>query len=198
MGKISGAAHAGAVERRLAASTGIGPASVAEFFWCFSALGLSGFGGVTPWARRMLVDRKKWLSDAEFAELLGLGQILPGSNISNLAIILGREYFGWRGAVSAICGLHMFPLCIIVALGLGYRAYGQQAWVQHLLGGVLPVAAGMVIATGVKLMLSLPRTLHGGAFIALTFVAAALFQFSLPSILLILAPLAVAATWRRP
>ena len=120
MAKFSSAAHAAPAARRLAAGNAGGPASLAEFFWCFSALGRSGFGGVTPRARRLLVDRKKWISDLEFAALLSLGQLLPGSNISNMAIMLGRQYFGWRGAVAAICGLHMFPLCIIVALGLGW------------------------------------------------------------------------------
>ena len=190
-----------AMQTAAAAETGVetpvaGPAGVNELFWCFSSLGLTGFGGVTPWARRILVDRKRWLTNLEFAELLTLGQLLPGSNISNMAIMLGRSYFGWRGAVAAVCGLHMFPLIIIILLGLAYHRYGQLAWVQHLLGGVLPVAAGMVIATAIKLIRGFPRTVHTAGFFLLTFGAAALLHLSLGMILLVLAPLAMATAWR--
>jgi chromate transporter len=50
----------------------------------FLALGLMGFGGVLPLARRMLVEERRWLSGAEFADLLGLCQFLPGGNVINL------------------------------------------------------------------------------------------------------------------
>ena len=57
-------------------------------------MGLLGFGGVLPWARRVLVEERAWLSEREFAELLGMCQILPGPNVVNLAVILGAR---WQG-----------------------------------------------------------------------------------------------------
>lgn len=172
------------------------PASLRELFWCFSLLGSIGFGGVTPWARRILVDRKHWIDDREFADLLSVGQLLPGSNVSNLAIILGRSYFGWRGAVAAVCGLYLLPLCFILILGVAYQYYGDLPAVQKMLGGVMPVAAGLVIATGIKLARSFPVSAHTVGFGLLTFVAMALLKLTLPVILLAVAPLAIGAAWR--
>src|SRR5437899_4114096 len=143
------------------------PASCRELFRSFAWIGLSGFGGVLPWARRMLVERKQWLTDLEFAELLSMGQLLPGPNISNLAVILGRQYFGIKGAFAAASGLYAFPFCIILMLGWAYQRYGQLPIVQHMLNGVMPVSAGLVIATALKLLRSFPRTWHTASFMLL-------------------------------
>ena len=76
----------------------------AALFLCFLEMGLSGFGGVLPWARRGLVEKRGWLTEQEFAEVLSLGQFLPGPNIGNMSIIIGSRFAGWRGAVAAFCG----------------------------------------------------------------------------------------------
>ena len=61
--------------------------TVAELFTAFLALGLIGFGGVLPLARRMVVEQRRWLNPAEFTDLLGLCQFLPGGNIIKLYTI---------------------------------------------------------------------------------------------------------------
>ena len=67
----------------------------------FLKIGLSGFGGVLPFARRMLLDQKQWLTELEFNEVLALSQFLPGPNIINVAIIIGRRLQGPAGALAA-------------------------------------------------------------------------------------------------
>ena len=73
----------------------------AELFRGFSRVGLSGFGGVLPWARRLLVDTERWLTAEEFNVLLGLCQFLPGPNVVNLAVAVGVTMF-ISGAVEKI------------------------------------------------------------------------------------------------
>jgi chromate transporter len=80
-------------------------AGVLDLFTAFMGVGLSGFGGVLPFARRMLVDRRRWLSPAEFTEVLGLSQLLPGPNIVNVTIYVGARFAGIPGAVAAFLGL---------------------------------------------------------------------------------------------
>ena len=64
----------------------IGPSvSLAALFAGFFRIGMIGFGGVLPWARRMLVEQRKWLTAQEFTDLLALCQFLPGPNVVNLA-----------------------------------------------------------------------------------------------------------------
>ena len=74
------------------------PADCTELFRAFNRLALQGFGGVLPVAHRELVERQRWLSPQQFVELLTLGQVLPGPNIINMAIVIGDRFFGWRGA----------------------------------------------------------------------------------------------------
>ena len=68
-------------------------------------LALRGFGGVLPWVHRALVEERGWLTREEFVELLALGQLLPGPNVINLAVMAGDRWFGWRGSVAAVAGM---------------------------------------------------------------------------------------------
>lgn len=173
------------------------PASCRALFWSFAWIGLSGFGGVLPWVRRVLVEQKKWMTPAEFTELLSMGQLVPGPSVSNFAVMLGRRYFGLKGAVATVMGLYFFPMCIILVLGYLYQSYGQLPLVQHILDGVKPVSAGLVLATSIKLIASLPRALHTALFVSLTFIAITLLHLPLVLTMLALAPLAIGAAWRQ-
>src|SRR5438552_10156123 len=100
------------------ASTAGPPATVStsELFVGFLKIGLSGFGGVLPFARRMLVEQQHWLSELEFLDVLSLSQFLPGPNIVNVSIIIGRRFRGVTGAIAASAGLLLMPLVIVLAL----------------------------------------------------------------------------------
>src|SRR5689334_12613673 len=66
-----------------------------ELFLLFSQLGLSSFGGgVSAWIHRAFVERRGWLSEAEFSAALALGRIMPGANVVNLAILVGQRLRG--------------------------------------------------------------------------------------------------------
>ncbi len=80
--------------------------SPGELARAFAEMSLHGFGGVTPWAHHILVERRGWLGDREFAELLSLSQLVPGDNVSNLAVIFGYRYGGTRGSLAALGSLY--------------------------------------------------------------------------------------------
>ncbi|MCC2618345.1 chromate efflux transporter [Aestuariibacter halophilus] len=82
------------------------PGTAREVFLTFLQLGLTAFGGPTAhigYFRRALVERRAWLSDAQFTHLLALCQFLPGPASSQLGFALGYERAGWRGAMAAFC-----------------------------------------------------------------------------------------------
>ncbi len=133
------------------------PASCADLFRVFNRLALQGFGGVLPIAHRELVERERWLSPLQFVELLTVSQVLPGPNIVNMAIILGDRHFGWRGALAASAGLLALPLLIVLGLAVVYQRFADQPQVAGALRGMGAVAAGLVIATAVKLARTLKR-----------------------------------------
>jgi chromate transporter len=130
----------------------IGPG---ELFVAFSQLALSGFGGVLPFAYRALVEKRQWLEAREFASLLAIAQVMPGPTICNLSVMIGQRYAGFAGASAALGGMVLGPSCIVVALGIAWQHYGDLTAVREALHGMSSVAIGLILATAVKMGISL-------------------------------------------
>jgi len=167
-----------------------------ELFIAFSQLALSGFGGVLPWAHRTLVERKGWLTQREFVDTLALGQLLPGPNIGNMAVMIGYRFAGYPGAMAAIGGLVGGPFLLMVAAGMLYSSYGALPLVQQALSGMSAVAAGLVLATGLKMTGGLKRHWRPWLFIALALAGVGALRWPLLAVVGALAPFAIAAAWR--
>jgi len=157
---------------------------------------MCGFGGVMPWARRMIVERRRWLSAAEFTDMLGLCQFLPGGNIMNVAVALGARFHGAAGAVVAFVGLMAAPVGVVIALGAVYDRYGELPAVRHGFAGLAAAAAAMVLANALKIAAPLRRQPLGIAIAVLTFVAIAALRLPLPPVLLAMVALSTVLMWR--
>ena len=167
-----------------------------ELFLAFSQLALSGFGGVLPWAHRALVERRGWLTQREFVDTLALGQLLPGPNIGNMAVMIGYRFAGYTGAAAAFSGLVAGPFLLMIAAGLLYQTYGALPLVQQALSGMSAVAAGLVLATGLKMTGSMKRHWRPWLFTALALAGVGALRWPLLAVVGALAPFAIAAAWR--
>ena len=171
------------------------PASLMQLFLVFSGLALRGFGGVLPWAQRVLVEERQWLSREEFLETLAFGQLLPGPNVCNVAIMVGDRWFGWRGAVTALAGMLAAPLALVlIAISL-YGQVADEPVLRHALAGMGAVAGGLFMATAVKLALGARRQWQWLGFGLLAFVGLAAFRIPMAVLMLGLAPVAVGAAF---
>lgn len=176
------------------------PASLCELFVTFMLLALQGFGGVLAVSQRVLCDQKRWLSHEQFVEVLALSHVVPGPNVCNLALIVGERFFGWRGAFSALAGMMLVPLLIVLALTATYAHVDFSPAVAGALKGMGAVTAGLIIGTG----LTLVRTLIGNVMRApacilvglATFVAVAILHWPVWSSIGI-GVLACAFAWHR-
>ena len=168
-----------------------------ELFLAFSQLAMSGFGGVLPWAHRTLVERKGWLTQREFVDTLALGQLLPGPNIGNMAVMIGYRFAGYAGAAAAFAGLVGGPFVLMIALGMLYSTYGSLPLVQQALSGMSAVAAGLVLATGLKMSRSMKRRRRPWLFAILALAGVGALRWPLLLVVGTLAPFAIAAAWRR-
>jgi len=166
-----------------------------ELFFAFSQLALSGFGGVLPWAHRTLVEKKGWLTQREFVDTLAMGQLLPGPNIGNMAVMIGYRFAGYTGAAAAFAGLVGGPFLLMIAAGLLYQTYGTLPLVQQALSGMSAVAAGLVLATGLKMTASLRRHWRPWLFAALSLAGVGALRWPLLAVVGGLAPFAIAAAW---
>jgi chromate transporter len=177
------------------------PQSALEIFRVFNRLALQGFGGVLAVAQRELVERQRWLDAAQFLELLSLGQVLPGPNIVNMALMIGDRFLGWRGAAAALGGLMCVPLVIVLALAALYGQFVHQPMVAGALRGMGAVAAGLVIATALKLVVTLRSNVLGwklgGLFALLALLAIGVLRWPMVGVVLGLGTVAVTAAWAR-
>ena len=177
------------------------PSSLADLFVSFTVLALQGFGGVLAVVQRELVEKKKWLTREEFIEEWAVAQIMPGPNVINLSITLGSRYFGWRGALAALAGMLTFPLLVVLGLALAYSRFSEDPHVRGALRGMGAVAAGLIIATGLKLLPALQKNVLGvplcAAFGGVGFIAIAWLRLPLAWVLLGLGGIACAIAWRK-
>lgn len=173
------------------------PPPLSGIFLTFALTSLSGFGGVLPWARRMIVEQRKWLTAEGFNEVFSLSQFLPGPNIVNFSVVIGARFRGALGSLAAVTGLLAPPLAIVITLGLLYARYGEIAAVQRALAGLAAAAAGLLIATSIKMAEPIfRRPLALGPFVALAaFGAVGLMRWPLHWVLLVLAPASLALAW---
>jgi chromate transporter len=165
------------------------PRSLRELFTGFLAIGARSFGGVMPWAHRTMVEERRWLTQADFAETIGLCQFLPGPNIGNASIVLGKRWFGLRGALVAAAGLYALPLVWVLALGALYLEYAEHTYVRAVVTGVGAAGAGLFIGTAVKLGTALVRKPAALVLLAGCFLAVGVGRISM----LLVMPLAALA-----
>jgi chromate transporter len=177
------------------------PQSLTDLFVSFTLLALQGFGGVLAVVQRELVEKKRWMTRQEFVEEWAVAQIMPGPNVVNLSLMIGHRYFGLRGAMAALAGMLTVPLLVVLLLALVYAQFAGHPGVAGALRGMGAVAAGLIAATGLKLMgalkthpLGLPVCI---ALALLCFAAIALLRLPLAYVLLGLGGLACTLTWRR-
>ena len=166
------------------------PSSKSDLFWSFSWLALQGFGGVLAVVQRELVEKKQWLTREEFVEDWAVAQILPGPNVVNLSLMLGDRYYGLTGALLAMAGMLSLPLLVVLAMALLYSGVADVPQIQGALRGMGAVTAGLITATGLKLLPAVNRNPMGMGLcwcvVALTFVAIALLRIPLVWVLLCL------------
>lgn len=177
------------------------PAGCRALFIAFSRLSLQGFGGVLPIAQRELVERTGWLTPAEFAESLSVGQVLPGPNVVNLSLMIGDRFFGLRGALSALAGMLVLPMVLVLLLATLYRGFAEVPAVAGAVHGMGAVAAGLVLAMALKLLPTLARNPLGRALWAPIALACALavawWRWPLVAVILGLGSASCLLAWRR-
>lgn len=113
-----------------------------ELFLIFLRLGLTSFGGPVAhlgYFRSELVERRRWLTDAAYADLVALCQFLPGPASSQVVIGIGFLRGGYLGALLASLGFTLPSMLLMIAFGYGLIGLGD-------LPGVTAAVVGLLIA----------------------------------------------------
>ena len=155
------------------------PATLRELFLGFLSIGARSFGGVMPWAHRVLVEERRWISQEDFTAVVGLCQFLPGPNVGNASIVLGRRWFGIKGSIVAFLGFFGLPFVWVLALAALYADFASEPMVKRVVVGVAAAGAGLFIGTAIKLAKPIARSPAGLAVAVGCFIAVGIGRVSM-------------------
>ena len=147
------------------------PGRLREVTTYFVRLGSTAFGGPAAHIALMrhdLVERKGWIDDAEDAELIGLANLVPGPNSTEVAMHVGRLRAGTRGLVAAGLAFIAPAFTMLLVLAWLYDRYGTRPGFRSVLAGIAPVVVVLIV----QAILQLARTsLRSGSTIAIAVLA---------------------------
>src|SRR5208282_3544543 len=131
----------------------------------FLRLGTTAFGGPAAHIAMMeeeFVRRRGWVSHADFLDMLGASNLVPGPSSTEMAIHIGHQRGGWRGLVVAGMCFILPAMLIVMACAWAYATFGSLPQVQGVLYGVKPV----IIAVVLQALWGLGRTAIKNRFLA--------------------------------
>ncbi len=157
-----------------------------QLFTSFLKMGLLGFGGVLPWARRVLVGERRWLGDREFAELIGVCQVVPGPNVVNLSVIIGARAQGPIGSLIAVTGILFVPVGVMLLIATFYASVAHEPLARNAIAAASAAAGGLIYGTGMRLLLQTRPPLRGLVIGGAAFVAVGVLRWPLLSVIVVL------------
>jgi len=124
------------------------PSHLKEVTLLFLRLGLTAFGGPAAHIAMMhdeTVNKRKWMSDQEFLDLVGATNLIPGPNSTEMAIHIGFLRAGWPGLIAAGLSFITPAMLIVLFIAWGYIQYGSTPQVEWLLYGIKPVIIAIIV-----------------------------------------------------
>jgi len=161
----------------------------------FGSLGIIGFGGPAAHIalmRREVVERRRWLTDAQLVDMIGITSLIPGPNSTELAMLVGRLRGGGAGLAVAGLAFILPAAAIVLVLAWAYVTFGQTPTGEALLYGIKPVVVALV---GVALVAFARTALTGPLRIAVAAAVSLLWVAGVNELVLLAAgAVAVAVT----
>jgi chromate transporter len=147
---------------------------IARVFAVLSLASIGGANAILPEIRRQAVDVQGWMNDAAFTQVFAISHVAPGPNIIMVSLI-GWRVAGLAGLVVATIAI-MAPSCALAFLvARGMARWSESHWIALIKEGLIPVALGLILASGVAMMrttdrnvLTLAISLMTTAFVVLT------------------------------
>jgi chromate transporter len=154
-----------------------------------SAGGGSGIAG----ARRIIVESRRWISDQEFGDIISLCQLMPGPNIVGISVCVGEKIRGVMGAAAALCGFLVIPWTVGLSFGLLYLKFTHLMVLKNILDGIAPTAAGLLVATGLRLLTPHLQRRASLMFAVISYCLIVFLRVPLLAVILSLVPLSIVA-----
>ena len=170
--------------------------SLPVLFLAFLRLGATSFGGGTSaWTHRDIVERRKWLDEERFLQVLTVAQVMPGANPVNLAVYVGLQLRGYAGAAVAAVGMVFPAFCIILLFGVAYRQLSGHPEAQAVLRGLACVGVASTVVMGIKTARRLKGQLVPIAIAVAVFLMVGILRWPLVAVVAVFIPVSIGASY---
>lgn len=120
-----------------------------ELFWTYLKIGTFTLGGgyaMLPLIQKEVVERKHWIDEEEFLNMIALAQAAPGLIAVNSAVFIGWRVYGWRGVIATVLGAVLPSFVIILAIAMVFQDFKDQPAVEAVFKGVRPAVVALIAA----------------------------------------------------
>ncbi len=120
-----------------------------QLFYTYLKIGTFTLGGgyaMLPLIQREVVDRKGWIDEEEFLNMIALAQAAPGLTAVNSAIFIGWRVGGWKGVCGAVLGAVLPSFLIILAIAMVFQEWKEYPAVEAAFKGIRPAVVALIAA----------------------------------------------------
>lgn len=131
-------------------------------FWSFFKIGVFTFGGgyaMIPLIRREMIDRRGWIDEREFLDLLTVAQTAPGPIALNTSVFVGYKMKGYPGAIATALGVVIPSFTIILVIAVYFAGIRHNPVVDAAFRGMRPAVVALILAPVFSLSEGMPRLL---------------------------------------
>ena len=125
-----------------------------QLFWTYLKIGTFTIGGgyaMLPLIQREVVDRRGWIDEQEFLNMIALAQAAPGLIAVNSAIFIGWRIGGWKGVCGAVLGAVLPSFLIILGIAMVFADWKELPAVEAVFKGIRPAVVALIVAPLFKL-----------------------------------------------
>ena len=125
-----------------------------ELFMLFFKIGSFTFGGgyaMVPLIRNEVVNKKRWLNDEEFMDMLAIAQSVPGPISLNTALFIGNKRAGFKGSLLSAAGIILPSFIIIIIIAALFTEFKDNLIVERIFKAVRPAVVALIAAPILRL-----------------------------------------------
>lgn len=125
-----------------------------QLFWSFFKIGPVTFGGgyaMIPLIEREVVERRKWVSEKDVADVFAVSESIPGAIAINSATFVGYRIAGWRGAMAAMIGVLLPTFLIVLGLCVTFLQVQDHPKVEAAFKGIRAAIVALIVFAGIKI-----------------------------------------------
>ena len=172
-----------------------------DIFTCFAKIGAFTIGGgyaMIPIIQKEVVDKRGWISEEDFMDVLAISQSAPGILAVNISIFLGHKLKGTKGSIVATLGSTLPSFTIILLIAMFFAGYQDNPTVMAIFKGIRPVVVSLIAVPMINMAKKAKLNFYTGSLAVITALLVIFLKVSPLYILLVVAIVFTSLTvWRR-